>query len=295
MSVDFRGLAVALATPFQADGALDPEGYRRLVRHVVTGGTDVLVALGSTGEAATLTAAERDAVIGATLEEAGDRVVVVGTGHNNTAEAATMTARAQELGAHGALVVSPYYNKPTPGGLVEHYRRVAEAAPDLPLLVYNVPGRTGSNITPATLARLWDNPQVVAVKESSGNLAQIAEVARTLPAGKVLLSGDDNMVLGSIAVGASGLVSVLGNLLPAECKAMVEAARAGDLATAREHFHRLLPVMDALFVESNPIPLKAGLAMFGIAGDTVRLPLVSCTDAARDGLRQALEAAELAP
>ena len=197
----------------------------------------------------------------------------MGTGHNATAKAAALTKRAQELGAHGALVVTPYYNKPMPKGLVLHFEAVAAAAPGLPLIAYNVPGRTGSNLLPKTLMQLFEIPQVVAVKESSGNLVQIGEIGRTLPAGKSLLAGDDHLALASIAVGACGLVSVLGNLLPAQTKALVTAARAGDLARAQRVHRALLPLMDALFVESNPIPLKAGLKLVGLADDHVRLPL----------------------
>ena len=167
-----QGLAVALATPFTPEGEVDLDGFRRLVAHVVEGGVDTLVVLGSTGEAATLVEKERDLLIETTLEESRGRTVVAGTGHNATAQACAWTRRAAELGAHGALVVTPYYNKPMPRGLVEHFRAVAEAAPGLPLIAYNVPGRTGQNVTPAVLAQLWENEQVVAVKESSGNLAQ---------------------------------------------------------------------------------------------------------------------------
>lgn len=291
MSAEFTGLAVALATPFTEAGDLDSEGLRRLVRHVIDGGADVLVPLGSTGEAATVAAEERDAIVGICLEEADNRPVVVGTGGNSTRLTAEATARAQELGAQAALIVVPYYNKPMPTGVVEHFASVAAAAPDLPLIAYNVPGRTGTNLTPPTLRRLWDNPQVVAVKESSGNLAQIGEIARTLPEGKRLLSGDDGLALASIAVGASGLVSVVANLLPAEVKALIDAARRGDLATAKRIHQQLLPLMDALFVESNPIPLKAALSLLGMAGDTVRLPLTRAEPETRSRLETALEQA----
>ena len=274
MNQDFSGLGVALATPFTPTGELDLPAFRRLVRHVAAH-ADILVVLGTTGEAPTVVEAEREALIAAALEEANGKKVVAGTGHNSTATAAAMTRRAQALGVHGALVVTPYYNKPTPKGLAAHYRALAEAAPGLPLIAYNVPGRTALNVLPAGLALLWENPQVVAVKESSGNLAQIAEIARTLPAGKQLLSGDDGFALASIAVGAVGLTSVLGNLLPREAKALVDAARQGRMDEARALHHRLLPLMDALFVESSPIPLKAGLRLMGLAGDTLRLPLSS--------------------
>jgi 4-hydroxy-tetrahydrodipicolinate synthase len=287
----FSGLSVALATPFLPDSGLDLDGFRRLVRHVVTGGADTLIVLGTTGEAPTLSDTERDALIEACLDEAQGCAVVVGTGSNDTQRTALLTRRAQALGAAGALVVTPFYNKPTPKGLVAHYAAVAQAAPGLPLIVYNVPGRTGLNLTPPVLAQLWENDQVVAIKESTANLAQIGEIARTLPAGKVLLSGDDNMALPSIAVGASGLVSVLGNLLPAETKALVEAARRGDLAEAQRLHYRLLPVMDALFLESSPIPLKAGLRLLGLAGDTLRLPLVGAEPATVDRLAATLRSA----
>jgi 4-hydroxy-tetrahydrodipicolinate synthase len=267
---------------------VDLPAFRRLVRHVAAGGVDTLVPLGSTGEAATILDSERDAIITACLEESGGRPVVVGTGHNATRQAAAMTQRAQALGAAGALVVTPYYNKPTPEGLVAHYAAVAEAAPDFPLIAYNVPGRTGLNVTPVVLARLWENPQVVAVKESSGNLAQIAEIARTLPPGKTLLSGDDNLAVASIAVGASGLVSVMGNVLPRETAALVAAARGGNGAEALRLHQQLLPLMDALFLESNPIPLKAALQLLGLGGDTLRLPLVPASAATRTRVAEAL-------
>lgn len=270
---DFHGLFVALATPFDSNGNVDLDGFRKVVRHVAGGGADVLVPLGSTGEAATLDDPERDAVVTACLEEAGGKPVIVGTGSNNTRQAVRWTARAKELGAQGALVVTPYYNKPMPNGLVDHFDRVAEAATGLPIIAYNVPSRTGQNVTKAILDRLWKNPQVVAVKESSGDLLQIGSICADLPAGKRVLSGDDNLSLPALAVGASGLVSVLGNLLPGPMKEMVDHAMSGRLEEARSLFHRLLPVMCALFVESNPIALKSGLDLMGIAGDYVRLPL----------------------
>jgi 4-hydroxy-tetrahydrodipicolinate synthase len=284
----FTGLYVALATPFTSAGEVDFPAFRRLVRFVAGGGADGLVVLGSTGEAATILDDERDALVDATLEEAGAAQVIVGTGSNATRQAQAWTRRAQTQGTQGALVVTPYYNKPTPGGLAAHYEAVAEAAPGLPLIVYNVPGRTGLNVAPATLARLWENPQVAAVKESSGNLAQIAEIARTLPAGKVLLSGDDNLALPSIAVGASGLVSVLGNAAPRETAQLVRLALEGRRAEALALHQALLPLMDALFLESNPIPLKAALERLGICGSTLRLPLTPASDTTRARLAELL-------
>jgi 4-hydroxy-tetrahydrodipicolinate synthase len=288
MTLNLTGLAVALATPFTPAGEVDFPAFRRLVRHVVAGGVDTLIPLGTTGEAPTLIESERDAIIVATLEECGGRPVVVGTGSNATHRAVAMTRRAQELGAAGALVVTPYYNKPSADGLVAHFAAIAAAAPGLPLIAYNVPGRTGQNITPAVLDRLWENPQVVAVKECSGNLAQVAEIARTLPAGKTLLAGDDILAVAAIAVGASGLISVLGNVLPRETAAMVAAALRGDRAEAVRLNQRLLPLIDALFLESNPSPVKALLAQLGFGGDGLRLPLTPASAATRARLTEAL-------
>jgi 4-hydroxy-tetrahydrodipicolinate synthase len=284
----FTGLSVALATPFTPESAVDLPAFRQLVRHCVAGGVDNLVVLGSTGEAATVNEAERDALITACLEEAGSVPVIAGTGSNATAQAAAWTRRAQALGVHGALVVTPYYNKPTPAGLVAHYQAVTEAAPGLPVVIYNVPGRTGLNLLPATLAMLWANPQLVALKESSGNLAQIAEIARTLPQGKTLLSGDDALALAAMAVGASGLVSVIANVLPNPTKRLVDLALAGRREQAIALHQALLPLMDALFLESNPIPTKAALALKGICHDTMRLPLVAASAATRARLAELL-------
>lgn len=290
----FTGLAVALATPFTAAGAVDVPAFRRLVRHVAGGGADVLVPLGTTGESATLDEAERELVLGACVEEARGLPVVAGTGHNATRVAAAWTRRARELGASGALVVTPYYNKPMPAGLVAHFEAVAEAAPGFPIIAYNVPGRTGVNVLAATVERLWRIPSLVALKESSGNLGQIGEIARALPEGKVLLAGDDNLALPAIALGAAGLVSVVANLVPRETKALVDAARAGDLARAQALHRQLRPLMDALFLESSPIPLKAALELAGLAGGAVRLPLTPAAPETRARLQAAMEMAAAA-
>jgi len=298
----FTGLGVALATPFFAlpeavdGGEVDLEAYRRLIRHVAVGGADFIVALGSTGEAATILDAERDEIIRVAREEcrtlsrelSRPLPLVVGAGHNATRKTAELAARAAELGADGLLVVTPYYNKPQGGGIEAHFRAVAQAAPGLPLIAYNVPGRTGSNLLPKDLARLWNIPEVVAVKESSGSLAQIGEIARALPPGKVLLSGDDNLALPSIALGASGLISVIGNVLPRETAALVAAALGGRRAEAIELHHRLLPMMDALFLESNPSPVKAALCILGIGTDALRLPLLRASEATRARLAELL-------
>ncbi len=290
-AASFTGLGVALATPFSAQDAdtVDIEAFRALVRSVRLGGADFLVALGSTGEAATVRGEEREGIIRVALEESGGLPVVVGVGHNATARTVAMAREAAALGAHGLLVVTPYYNKPQAAGLEAHYRAVAAAAPGLPIIAYNVPGRTGLNMTPDILARLWAIPELIGLKESSGNLAQIGEIARCLPPGKLLLSGDDALALPAIALGANGLVSVAGNAAPAQLKALVGAALAGRRKEAQELHYRLLPLMDALFAESNPVPLKAGLEELGLCSSLPRLPLVGASEPTRQRVRRALQ------
>ncbi|HAE23135.1 MAG TPA: 4-hydroxy-tetrahydrodipicolinate synthase [Spirochaetaceae bacterium] len=287
----FTGLGVALATPFSAQDAdtVDTAAFRALIRSVRSGGADFLVVLGSTGEAATVRDEEREGIIRAALEESGGLPVVVGVGHNATARTVAMAKESAALGVQGLLVVTPYYNKPQPAGLEAHYRAVAAAADGLPIIAYNVPGRTGLNLAPDILARLWAIPQVIGVKESSGNLAQIGEIARCLPPGKLLLSGDDALALPAIALGASGLVSVAGNAAPAQLKALVSAALAGRRKEAQELHYRLLPLMDALFAESNPAPLKAGLEELSLCSSLPRLPLAGASEPTRQRVRKALQ------
>lgn len=284
----FTGLGVALATPFTTgtEGAaklpggssrkrpaVDLAAFGSLVEHVVAGGADFLVVLGSTGEAATVDESERADLVRAAREHAPGLQIVVGTGHNNTECAVTLARAAVASGADGLLVVTPYYNKPQPAGIVTHFRAVAEELPGVPMIVYNVPGRTGSNLTPETLQELWAIPEVVAVKESSGDLRQIAQICRAAPDGKSVLAGDDDLALPAISVGATGLVSVCGNVAPAHTGALVRAAVAGDLARARELSAALAPLVSALFAETNPVPLKAALACRGLATGMVRSPL----------------------
>lgn len=291
-----RGLGIAVATPFMAasnpteSGAcpVDMPAFRALIGRLVAAKTDFLVVLGSTGEAATITDDERDAIVRAAVEEARGVPVIVGTGHNSTAKAVELSARAARCGAAGVLVVTPYYNKPQSAGLEAHFRKVAEAVPGLPIIAYNVPGRTGLNMLPKDLARLWAIPGVVAVKESSGNLGQIGEIIRTLPEGKLLFAGDDSLALPAIALGAAGLISVIGNILPAQTKALVEAALAGKRDKARSLHAALLPMMDALFLESNPAPVKAALAIAGQCSPELRLPLVEASESTKARLTELL-------
>jgi len=317
---NMQGLGVAIATPFDDSFGVDYAGFERLLdflcgldfeasageyaRHTLpdeatrsrfrtfwekeSGGTDFVVVLGSTGEGATVEPEERRELIRRAVERRLGLPIVVGTGSNSTKAAVRMTEEAVDLGADGVLAVVPYYNKPTPDGLFAHFEAVARAAHGKPVIVYNVPGRTGLNLVPPVLGRLWSIGNVAAVKESSGNLGQIGEVCRTLPEGKTVLSGDDGLALPSSAVGAEGLVSVAANVLPRRFKALVDAARAGRRREAKELHAQLLPFMGALFLESNPIPLKAALKMTGLCGEALRLPLVRAVQGTEEAVGSVL-------
>jgi len=280
---------VALATPFQPEGALDEDGLVRLVQHVAAGGADFVVALGSTGEAAMLDDAERRRVIELVDQHRGDAMLVVGTGMSGTAATIAATRDAQQAGAEAVLVAVPPYTKPTQAGIVAHFRALADAVPDLPVIAYNVPSRTGVNLTAETMAELWQLPNVVALKESSGDLVQIQRIATQLPAGKLLLAGDDALLLPTVAVGGHGIVSVAGNVVPDAMRDLVAAARAGDLAAARSRSADLMPLFDALCLEPNPIPIKAALALTGMAYSGPRLPLLPASDETRNALKTALQ------
>jgi 4-hydroxy-tetrahydrodipicolinate synthase len=282
------GVWVALPTPLGADGGVDLGALERVVRHVVAGGVDVLVPLGTTGEAAALDHGERDAVVEVCLRAGDGRPVVVGCGHPATRFAAELLVRAKDAGADGALVVTPYYVKPTQDGLVAHYRALAKAAPGFPLVAYNVPSRTGVSLSLPALARIWELDEVVALKESSGDGARFREIGASLPAGKTLLCGDDHMVPEAAAAGARGLVSVAANVAPDATCALLRAALGGDAAATAAGMRRLQPLMQALFVESNPIPLKAALDLLGLAPPHLRLPLTTAAGTTVAALRRAL-------
>lgn len=267
----FDGLMVAMVTPFRR-GEVDWEGTDRLVEFMIAGGVEGLVVSGSTGEAATTTVEERRALWKFAKERVRGRVpLVAGTGTNSTADSIALTKMAEEIGVDGAMVVTPFYNKPTPKGQVAHFTAVA-AATKLPVILYNVPGRTGTNTTPDVLAQVQHVPNIVAVKEASGSLDQASAVrAKTR---LTLLCGDDSLTLPMIAVGATGLISVAGNVAPAELRALCDHARAGRMTEAEALHRRLGPLFKALFVESNPGPVKALLAMMGLIANELRLPLV---------------------
>lgn len=288
MRTPFTGCGTALVTPFTAAGAVDEAAVRRLAKRQVDAGVHFLVPCGTTGEAPTLTAAERRRVVEIVVDEAKGRVpVLAGAGGYDTREVIEAAREMQTAGAQGLLSVTPYYNKPTPDGLVRHYQAIAEATP-LPIVVYNVPGRTGCNVDPATLARLASIPHVAGVKEASGNMAQIAEALVAVPPEFLVLCGDDALTLPSMAIGAKGIVSVASNELPAEMAQLVEAAEAGDFTFAREIHARLLPLMLANFAESNPIPVKAVMAQMELLEEHYRLPMVAPRPETREKLARVL-------
>ena len=284
----FEGVHTALVTPFR-DGAVDETALRALVERQIAAGIDGVVPCGSTGESATLSHDEHRRTVEIVVEAVAGRVqVIAGTGSNNTREAVALTQHARESGADGALLISPYYNKPTQEGIFAHYETVARET-GLPLLVYNIPGRTGSNIAPATLGRLSDVDGIVGVKEACGDIAQIAEVLAACEDGFAVLSGDDALTLPLCAIGGQGVISTSSNVVPAEMVALVRAVTAGDLPEARRIHYRLLPLFDALFCETNPIPVKAAVALLGLIDEEIRLPLTPLTDANRERLQVVLK------
>jgi 4-hydroxy-tetrahydrodipicolinate synthase len=284
----FEGVLTALVTPFR-DGALDEKALRALVERQIEAGVNGLVPCGSTGESATLSHDEHDRVIEVVVDAAAGRVpVVAGTGSNNTEEAIRLTLHAKQAGAAAALLISPYYNKPTQAGLVAHFEAIARAT-ELPLIVYNIPGRTASNIQPSTLAQLAHVEYVVGVKESCGDIDQIAHVVASCPDDFAVLSGDDAVTLPLLAVGGQGVISTSSNVAPKQMIELVAAFQSGDTARALAVHQHLLPLFDALFCETNPIPVKAALAIMGLVDPEIRLPLTPITQPNREALQVVLK------
>ncbi|MBW2126668.1 MAG: 4-hydroxy-tetrahydrodipicolinate synthase [Deltaproteobacteria bacterium] len=274
----FKGSIVAIVTPFK-DGKVDEEAYRELIEFQIENGTSAIVPCGTTGESATLNMEEHARVIDIAIEAVNKRVpVIAGTGGNSTNEAIELTAHAKKAGADATLQVTPYYNKPTQEGLYQHFKAIAEAVP-LPQVLYNVPGRTSVNMLPETVARLAELPEVVAIKEASGNLGQMAEIVNLAGDKITLLSGDDNLTLPILALGGKGVVSVVANIVPKDTADMVAAWEQGQVDKAREMFYKLLPLCKAMFFETNPIPVKTSLALMGKIKEEMRLPLCSMSPA----------------
>ena len=285
-----RGCATALVTPFTKGGAVDEARMRGLVERQIAGGVKLLVPCGTTGESATLSSDEQQRVIAITVAAAkGKARVIAGVGNNNTAVTIERAKAARTAGADAALVVGPYYNKPTQAGFQAHYRAIAAAVPGFPVVVYNVPGRTGSNIAAATtLALAREVESVVAVKEASGDLSQIMAILKGRPDGFKVLSGDDALTLAVIALGGEGIVSVASNEVPDQMSRMTELALAGDWTAARALHYKLLPLMEGNFIESNPGPVKAAMALLGLLEEQLRLPPVPVQESTRARLKEIL-------
>ncbi len=294
MDERFRGLGVALVTPFRPNGGIDYAGLERLLEHQITGGVDYVVSMGTTGESVTLTKDEKKQLLATTVELVRNRVpIVLGVGGNNTAEVIDTLGGFEMDGVDGILSVSPYYNKPTQEGIYQHFKAIAQVSLR-PIILYNVPGRTGSNMSAETTVRLAkDFKNVVAIKEASGNLDQMSMILKHKPKDFLLISGDDTLTLPAIAIGGVGVISVIGNALPAETSALVHAALKGDLTTARKEHLRLIEIINLLFAEGNPGGIKYVLNALGICGDNMRLPLVNISEATEKKLYQALADAEV--
>lgn len=284
--MELQGSIVAIVTPFR-NGRIDEAAFERLIEFQIAEGTAGIVPCGTTGESATMSHAEHEELIKRTIKLVNGRVpVIAGTGSNCTEEALHLTKAAKEAGADAALLITPYYNKPTQAGLYAHYRAIAEAV-DIPLVVYNCPGRTGVSIAPETVIRLAELKNIAAVKDATGNLDWTSEVCGGCDV--TVLSGDDSLALAHIAVGAKGVISVLANVAPRATADLINYALAGDLAKARELHLKYFKLMKALFLESNPIPAKAALEMMGMIGPEIRLPLVAMGEGTRAKLNEALK------
>lgn len=282
MRKTFTGVGTALITPFTKSGALDEPAVQKLARRQIDAGIHFLVPCGTTGETPTLTPAERRRIVEICVEEArGRALVLAGAGGYDTREIIHAAAEMQKAGADGLLSVTPYYNRPTPEGLYAHYKAIADSTP-LPIVLYNVPGRTGCNIDPATLLKLASIPTIVGVKEASGNVTQMAEICRSVSAEFIVLSGDDALTLPLMAIGGRGIISVASNEAPAEMVQMVEAAERGDYNEARHWHAKLLPLMQVNFIESSPGPVKFAMAAMGLCEESFRLPMVPPRQTSKD-------------
>jgi 4-hydroxy-tetrahydrodipicolinate synthase len=289
----FTGCGTALVTPFRKDQSLDEATLRKLVRRQIKAGINFLVPCGTTGESPTLTRAEHLRVVAITMEEAKGKVpVLAGAGGYNTAEVIELAKELQHLHVDGILSVTPYYNKPTQEGLYHHYKAIATAVP-LPIVVYSVQGRTGVNVEPATLKRLAEIENIVGVKEASGNISQMSSVIHQVPEHFNVLSGDDAITLPLIALGGRGIISVASNEIPAEMTQLAQLGMAGDFTAARAIQRKFLPLMEVNFVESNPIPVKAAMAMMGLCEPVWRLPMVPPSDQSRAKIEAVLQSAGL--
>jgi 4-hydroxy-tetrahydrodipicolinate synthase len=293
MRDNWTGVGTALVTPFTRSGDLDEAAVRRLGRRQIDAGIHFLVPCGTTGENPTLTDAERIRIVEILVDEAAGRVpILAGAGGYDTRGVIHLARGMERAGATGLLSVTPYYNRPTQEGLFEHYRAIADRTP-LPIVLYNVPGRTGCNIEPATVARLAAIPNIVGVKEASGNILQMCDICQRVPSDFIVLAGDDMVTLPLMAIGGRGVISVASNEAPAEMVEMVEAAERGDQASARARHTRLLPLMQINFVESNPAPVKAAMAAMGLLDEIYRLPMCSPKAESKEKILRVLQSLDL--
>jgi len=284
----FRGAFVAIVTPF-IDGRLDEQGLQDLIEFQIAGGTHGIVPCGTTGESATMSHAEHHRVVELTIKTVAGRVpVLAGTGSNSTSESIELTRAAKEAGADGALMITPYYNKPSQEGLYQHFKAVAEAV-DIPIILYNVPGRTSVNMLPEAVARCAAIPNIVGVKEATADLNQISQVIRLCPKDFAVMSGDDFTSMPTVMIGGTGVISVTSNVAPKDMAAMMDAALAGDIAKAQELHYKLLPLMGAMFIDTNPVPAKTALMMMGkIKSGLPRLPLYKMNEGNEEKLKKVL-------
>jgi len=284
----FKGSIVAIVTPFK-EGKVDEETYRELIEFQIDNKTSAIVPCGTTGESATLSIEEHNRVIDIAIEAVNKRVpVIAGTGGNSTREAIELTLHAKKAGADASLQVTPYYNKPTQEGIYQHFKAISVAIP-LPQVLYNLPGRTSVNMLPETVARLAEHPEIVAIKEASANLGQMAEIVRLAGENITLISGDDNLTLPILSIGGKGVISVVANIVPQDNADMLTAWEEGDMAKARALYFKLLPLCQAMFYETNPVPVKTSLALMGKIQDELRLPMAPMSAANLGKLKKALQ------
>jgi 4-hydroxy-tetrahydrodipicolinate synthase len=283
----FKGAIVAIVTPFK-NGKIDEEALRELIEFQIANGTDGIVPCGTTGESATLSHEEHDRVIEITIDAAKKRVpVIAGTGSNSTAEALRLTEHAYKVGADGALIVCPYYNRPTQEGLYQHFKMIAEKVP-IPIIPYNIPSRTGVNLMPEMVAKLSKIKNIVGIKEASGSIKQMSDIIELCPDDFAVLSGDDNFTLSLMAMGGAGVISVASNIVPDKMAELVDSFAAGDIKRAKEIHHKLSNLMETMFIEVNPIPVKAALALMGKIKYEYRLPLCKMSEANFEKLKKVM-------
>lgn len=287
--MEFRGSIVAMITPFTEDGSIDRKGVEKLINYHIENGTDAILLAGTTGESATLSHEEHKELIKMGVEIADGRIpIIAGTGSNSTAEAIDLTKAAKDIGADAALLITPYYNKPTQKGMYLHFKKIAETV-DIPIILYNVPSRTGINLLPDTVAKLSEIPNIVAVKEASGNLGQMVQIVSKVKEGFKLMSGDDQLLLPILSIGGTGVISVVANIIPKDMAQMIKEWEAGNIARAREMYYKMYPLAQAMFYETNPIPVKTAVELLNLPAGPLRLPLAPMDDNNLARLKEAMK------